>query len=420
MPPLLSLGLCKYHSTQRTKNPLSTRIICRVGDGRELSNQNIHRIQYQPETLGEKGTWKRVTSADNRATEINSYLEELGKRVTQIYNDALNKNVIPDAEYFRDNLKPKEERKRLSFWEAWEAHMTVKKQKVQLETFKKFNAIKGHLKAFETDRKRIITFSEISKVFLEDFHLFLSSSRGLNDQTSGKNIRFLRGFLNWCNERDHLQTQAYKAYKVKGHTDSLKVILTDAELGRIRSFDFGSKDYLLNASKLLLLSCYTGLRFSDYSTIKEEHLKEYEGQYYLSKYQIKTGEEVQVPLSKETKSIVDQMIDGSIRVISNQKMNDYAKELCQLVGIDEPFEKVTHRGNVKESSKHPKHELVSTHTGRRTFATNLLTKGIPPEIVMKYTGHSSYASFAKYVNIPKHTQMEVVRRALLGDTMKVA
>jgi len=404
----------------KDKKSSSTRIICRVGDGRLYQIKLSTEYSINPKHWTKKGTWKRVTSADHRATEINSYLESLGKRVTQIYNDAINKNIIPDADYFRDQLKPKEERKILSFWEAWEAYMNVKRQKVQHETFKKLNAIRGHLNAFEEDRNRTIAFKEVSKVFLEDFHLFITSKRKLNDQTSGKNIRFLRGFLNWCNERDHLQTQSYKTYKVKGHTDSLKVILTDSELERIRVFDFGSKDYLLNASKLLLLSCYTGLRFSDYSTIKEEHLKEYQGDYYLSKYQVKTGEEVEVPLSKETKDIVDQMIDGRIRVITNQKMNDYAKELCKLVEINEPFEKVTHRGNITERSKHPKHELVSTHTGRRTFATNLLTKGIPPEIVMQYTGHRTYASFSKYVNIPKHTQMEVVRKALLGDTMRVA
>ena len=68
----------------------------------------------------------------------------------------------------------------------------------------------------------------------------------------------------------------------------------------------------------------------------------------------------------------------------------------------------------------PKYEYISSHTGRRTFATNLLNKGVAAEIVMNFTGHKDYKSFSKYVNIPKRTEMEIVRNALLGNNMQIA
>ena len=59
-------------------------------------------------------------------------------------------------------------------------------------------------------------------------------------------------------------------------------------------------------------------------------------------------------------------------------------ELCKLAGIDEI---------------HPKHELVGIHTGRRTFVVNALSLGIPPNIVMKWTGHSDYKAMKPYIDI---------------------
>ena len=70
--------------------------------------------------------------------------------------------------------------------------------------------------------------------------------------------------------------------------------------------------------------------------------------------------------------------------------------------------------------KKAKKGLITTHTGRRTFATELLLKGVDAGMVMQFTGHKDYKSFSSYVNIPKQTQMNIVRNALLGSTMKIA
>ncbi len=93
-------------------------------------------------------------------------------------------------------------------------------------------------------------------------------------------------------------------------------------------------------------------------------------------------------------------------------MNEYIKELCQLAQIDEPFEVTTFKGKVPFTYSVPKWRLISTHTARRTFATNLLLQGVPDRIVMEFTGHKDLKSFAKYVNIPNKTSYELVRRAM--------
>ena len=85
--------------------------------------------------------------------------------------------------------------------------------------------------------------------------------------------------------------------------------------------------------------------------------------------------------------------------LTNQAMNRDLKKLCQLAGIDEEIRVTTYKGNVRSDEVHPKYELVGTHTGRRTFIVNALSLGIPPDVVMKWTGHSDYKAMKPYIDI---------------------
>lgn len=60
---------------------------------------------------------------------------------------------------------------------------------------------------------------------------------------------------------------------------------------------------------------------------------------------------------------------------------------------------VTYKGNLRQEVEKQKWELVGTHTGRRTFIVNALSLGIPPNVVMKWTGHNDYQSMKPYIDI---------------------
>ena len=80
-------------------------------------------------------------------------------------------------------------------------------------------------------------------------------------------------------------------------------------------------------------------------------------------------------------------------------MNDYLKDLCELCGFNEPITKVYYRGGQRIEETRPKWELVGTHAARRSFICYALTKGIAPQIVMKWTGHSDYKAMKPYIDI---------------------
>ena len=85
--------------------------------------------------------------------------------------------------------------------------------------------------------------------------------------------------------------------------------------------------------------------------------------------------------------------------LTNQAMNRDIKELCKLAGINEEIRITTYKGSTRTDTVYQKWEKLGTHTGRRTFIVNALSLGIPPSVVMKWTGHSDYKAMKPYIDI---------------------
>ena len=89
-------------------------------------------------------------------------------------------------------------------------------------------------------------------------------------------------------------------------------------------------------------------------------------------------------------------------------MNYYLKDLCELCGFNEPITKTCYRAGQKVEETSPKYELIGTHAGRRTFICFALSSGIPPQVVMKWTGHSDYKAMKPYIDIAEKTKEEAM------------
>ena len=388
----------------------TSSIECILSDGRQ------YRIRLATSLSVKTKHWSKVhnkaLSADPNAVSINKHINELGAKILDVYLEAKRNNILPNRKYLNDKLEAKPEPEGLkekSFFVLWD--LFIESQTLQANSLKKYKSLKAHLEAFN-DKKTILEIDQINEILLEDFQTFLYKERELNTGSAEKYIVIFKIFMNWCVKRKYTTNLDYKAFRPISQPEGLKVIMTNNDLSKLRTCDLGAKGYLKNVRSLFLLACSTGLRFSDFSRVKEAHLKEDGEGASLSISLEKTSTPVSIPLTIEALAIVKDLINGKVKQISNQKMNDYVKELCEKAKIDEPFEVTKYVGKAKSRSTIPKYKLVSTHTGRRTFATNLLLQGIPAEVVMKYTGHTQYQTFAKYVNIPKVAEHKMVRQAL--------
>ena len=266
-------------------------------------------------------------------------------------------------------------------------------------TYEKFAAVKNHLMNFRDG----LTFDFFDEKGLNDYVTYLRDVKEMRNSTIGKQLSFLKWFLRWAFKKGLHQNNAYDSYKPKLKSTQKKIIfLTWEELNKLREFDIpAAKQALDRVRDVFLFQCFTGLRYSDVFNLRRSDIK---GDY-IEVTTVKTSDSLIIELNKHSKAILDKYKDVSFEddkvlpVITNQKMNDYLKELAELAGIDEPVRQTYYRGNERIDEVTPKYALLGTHAGRRTFICNALALGIPPQVVMKWTGHSDYKAMKPYIDI---------------------
>ena len=266
-------------------------------------------------------------------------------------------------------------------------------------TYEKFAAVKNHLINFRNE----FTFDFFDEKGLNDYVTYLRDVKEMRNSTIGKQLSFLKWFLRWAFKKGLHQNNAYDSYKPKLKSTQKKIIfLTWEELNKLREFEIpAAKQALDRVRDVFLFQCFTGLRYSDVFNLRKSDIK---GDH-IEVTTVKTSDSLIIELNKHSKAILDKYKDVAFEddkvlpVITNQKMNDYLKELAELAGIDEPVRQTYYRGNERIDEVTPKYALLGTHAGRRTFICNALALGIPPQVVMKWTGHSDYKAMKPYIDI---------------------
>ncbi len=266
-------------------------------------------------------------------------------------------------------------------------------------TYEKFAAVKNHLMNFRDE----LTFDFFDEKGLNDYVTYLRDVKEMRNSTIGKQLSFLKWFLRWAFKKGLHQNNAYDSYKPKLKSTQKKIIfLTWEELNKLREFEIPAAKQALDwVRDVFLFQCFTGLRYSDVFNLRKSDIK---GDH-IEVTTVKTSDSLIIELSNHSKAILDKYKDVAFEddkvlpVITNQKMNDYLKELAELAGIDEPVRQTYYRGNERIDEVTPKYALLGTHAGRRTFICNALALGIPPQVVMKWTGHSDYKAMKPYIDI---------------------
>lgn len=266
-------------------------------------------------------------------------------------------------------------------------------------TYEKFAAVKNHLKNFRDG----LTFEFFDEKGLNDYVIYLRDVKEMRNTTIGKQLNFLKWFLRWSFKKGIHQNNAFDVYKPKLKSTQKKIIfLTLEELTKLREFEIpANKPSLERVRDVFLFQCFTGLRYSDVFNLRRSDIK---GDH-IEVTTVKTSDSLIIELNNHSKAILDKYKDVAFEndkvlpVITNQKMNDYLKELAEMAGIDEPVRQTYYKGNERIDEVTPKYALLGTHAGRRTFICNALALGIPPQVVMKWTGHSDYKAMKPYIDI---------------------
>lgn len=249
-----------------------------------------------------------------------------------------------------------------------------------------------NLKEFEKSQERKLKIENIDEEFTSKFIRFLYA-KNLTKNSVGNIINRFYEFTNHRTVK-HLNINFYK---LTLNEKTTSVYNTIEELEKINNLKLENKDLDI-VRNLYVLQANLGLRYSDMIRLIDSNIKksieEHEKGFIINMKTRKTNELVSIPLRKMA---IDIIYKRDLEYRGIQTINKHIKTICKEAGINREIVRTRTEGGVLTDKVFPKWKLISTHTARRSFATNAYLSGIPADRIMKVTGHVSESSFWKYI-----------------------
>lgn len=278
--------------------------------------------------------------------------------------------------------------------------LEYKKPDIKQSTLKTWTVVRNKVKRFQEDKGKVYKVKDVDKMFLKDWKEW-SESENYNPNTTNKNFKVIRYV---CQEAKLSGIEVFEfldslSSNIKPEEKTPLIYLSFDELRKIKALK-NLPDYLDNSRDWLLISCFTGQRVSDFMRFKPSMIRTDGNETFIDIKQLKTGNEVSIPLLPIVSEILAKRNGQFPRRISDQRYNEFIKEVCKRAGINEPM-----RGKViksidgqirKELGTYPKYELISSHVGRRSLATNFYGK-MNTAFLKDITGHKKEETFLIYI-----------------------
>jgi integrase len=399
------------------KSKKETRVVCFI-------SANGNRVKVNTDITAEPRHWNSLAQEFRKShpnyNELNHWLNEIKSHITKSEaiwkSEGLNINKTPSVKlsYLQEcvrifigrlNDKELEKVKACSFWGYFDTLLTrmdngsrghLKTGKpLASKTVFQFHNLKRHLFNFEKHTKTKIDFSVINQAFYKAFSEYLTITLNSSPNTIGKLMTNLKIVLREAYEDGVTQNDFFRSRAfISPNSVSDTIYLSQIEVDAILALDLSKSPSLERVRDVFIIGCYTGLRFSDLMQISPGCIDA----NMIQLVQVKTGSKVLVPI----RPIVLQLLtkyNFNLPKISNQKFNDYLHEVCEIVDcLSSSIDVKSIKGGKKVVETKLKSSLVTSHTARRTFATNEYKLGeLTVAEIMSITGHKTTKSFYKYI-----------------------
>lgn len=295
------------------------------------------------------------------------------------------------------------------------------KRRYAYETLRSLKGTKLSFEMFEDETGRKSNFNDITIDWYNDFLAFYYK-RGCGANYIGKHIKNLKTIMRQAREEGlhnnaEIERRSFKALS----EPSESIYLTSDEVQRMYAKDLSDNPVYAKVRDVFLCGVYTAQRYSDYSRINKDMIKEEDGVRYIELIQQKTGEKCLIPMRPELETILSRY-DYTLPKTFEQKINFNIKEVGKLCDIKEGILTETFRSGMKVKKTTPKYKLIKTHTARRTGCTLMYLAGVQPIDIMKVSGHKTEKEFLKYIKVgKKETAMNLARHPyFIGNPLSVA
>lgn len=364
-------------------------------------NQNFQRTKEHP--------------AYPDAKFVNETLEKIEKACNEVYNYYVSNFQFPTKNLFQKKVKEllkgeiKENENKL-FLDFIKNQIENLKGVRHFSLINDYKLLAGKLEEFENYKKTKLSFEDININFYRDFQKwFYSKNYSVN--YFGRMIKNIKMFMNEAIEQEITQSHGHRHKSfIKPTVDSENIYLTVDELLKIYKLNLDCfpaekrKSYLTVKYKFLV-GAFTALRISDFNRLENINIKD----GFLKIKTKKTGQNVIVPVHWVVDEILKTGFDLKTK-ISDQAINRQIKDICKEAGITDNILINESVGGVNVQKIYKKYELVSSHTARRSGATNMFKSGIPTISIMKITGHRTEKAFLKYIKITDQENAEMLSK----------
>ncbi len=382
------------------------------------------RLKIEPKHWDAKKQLPRTTHP--QYNHFKKAIQKLGDTIQSIYLDSGPGNIsVKDFKFEIDlrlgRVEIVEEAKPtlLSFIEAF---IERKQNEIAANrnTWKKFVTVKNHLINYADEQLAgVLDFDDIDWKFRDHFVNWLySSPRNHSVNNASKIVKVLKQFMSESFRENLHANTTFQDRQFSVRPERIKkVVLSFDDIKKIHDLDLSDKPKLDRVRDLFLIGCYTGLRISDFTRLKPEHIISDNGVEMIHMFTSKTKTEVYIPITSELKQILVKRGHRSPDPISSQRMNEYIKDLCEEAKLNTPTViKYSEGGRIKEKTV-PLYTLCTSHTARRSWATHYYSLGIPSAYLRQITGHSSDQMLMRYINVDKKKAAhEMVKQ--VADIMK--
>ncbi len=381
------------------------------------SKERIDPRYWSTATQGAKRTYTGNADFNINLTNITSDIEKTFRNLTE------NLKRSPSVQELRDALDKVLNRKKedaapnlfefiTRFIEQSQTRVNPEKgEKLAKTSLKNYNTAFAQLKAFAKARRKVIDFASVDLLFYDQFTAFLTTDRGLAMNTVGKYIQTIKTFLRAADETGIVVNQSYRSRRFRAAKEPTdKIYLNEAELNDLFHLDLSDNRRLEMVRDLFIVGAWTGLRFGDFSTIQPEEITGDRIRIRTNK----TGAHVVIPFHACVRAIMDKYsgkYPNSLPPgISNQKMNAYLKEVTAMVeSLQSPVMVSSTVAGIRKCVTKRKCEFITTHTARRSFATNFYKMNCPTRTIMAITGHKSESSFRAYIRLDSDEHADIIQ-----------
>ncbi len=353
---------------------------------------------------------------DDQQKNLKSHLGKLSAEIEINLNEAAKNGLDIDSvwlqeqiDIFNNKVKTTDTDRLVNCIQNYINYLPRKKMKknkrgATIGTIRKHKSLKVKIENFEAYRKKPIAVKDVGLKFIEELEEYFYEVDQLGPNTVGNYIKYLKTVCTWAaNEKDiqaHPQLNRIKSYGNEG----AKIFLSFDELETINNKTF-KREALNNAKDWLIIGCYIGQRVSDLLNLTTDNITARAGLELIELTQKKTGKRVAIPMHDKIKEVLARNNGKFPYKISDQRFNEYIKDVCKEAGINE----LTKGGKMVKDEKtkitrkkfgtFPKHELITSHVCRRSYATNFYGE-MPTSWLISITAHATENQFLEYVGKP--------------------